>query len=298
MSKQEDHDSDDVEDLDLYEDDYLSVQSIRDSHSDVEESVVVTWKMGRRENTEMVHTAVTPVSREGEDSQTVCDPRVIRISTVLEPENIAPLFSGAEWAGTRVWHAAIRATEYLYDTYGDVFNSHCDTKNIGKKSLVELGCGLGVPGMIASKFMGASPVVLTDQSNITSQLIRNVKSNFPENCEADHIAVLPLDWSRKAVRSLLKETGLEKVGFDFVLNCDCVFEPLYGKSWMLLIEVIDEFLLINPKCIVLTSMERRNSDGINLFLEKLRQVGDVDLVHEDIENNIEIYSTTRINQTE
>jgi len=98
MSKQEGHNSDDDEDLDLYEDDYLSVQSIRDSHSDVEESVVVTWKRGRRINTEMVNTTVPPIPREGEDIPIVIDPGEIRISTVLEPENIAPLFSGAEWA--------------------------------------------------------------------------------------------------------------------------------------------------------------------------------------------------------
>ena len=84
-------------------------------------------------------------------------------------------------------------------------------------------------------------------------------------------------------------------GFDFVLNCDCVYEPLYGKSWELLAEVVDEMLKINPKCIVVSSVERRRADGIDSFVQRMKScehVGSVDRVLRDDKLQLEIYVTT------
>ena len=55
-----------------------------------------------------------------------------------------------------------------------------------RHSLFELGCGLGVPGMIAS--LRGATTVLSEQERLLDQLRRNI-------------------------------------------HCDCVFEPLYGKSF-------------------------------------------------------------------
>jgi len=88
-------------------------------------------------------------------------------------------------------------------------------------------------------------------------------------------------------------------GFDIVLNCDCVYEPLYGKSWELLVEVIDECLKLNPKCLVVTSVERRASDGIDDFVERMRScefVGKVERVMEDKGRKLELYITTGISE--
>jgi hypothetical protein len=66
-------------------------------------------------------------------------------------------------------------------------------------------------------------------------------------------------------------------------------------SWHLLNETIDELLKVNPKCIVISSMERRNGDGIDDFLEEMRSmahVGEVTKVwSEEGRTKIEIYET-------
>mmetsp|Transcript_24544 Transcript_24544/g.44395 ORF Transcript_24544/g.44395 Transcript_24544/m.44395 type:complete len:167 (-) Transcript_24544:976-1476(-) len=151
-------------------------------------------------------------------------------------------------------------------------------------------------------------VILTDQESIMSQLNKNVQDNFPDSSimtppvgethlnsdVSSTIQALPLTWSREGVRQLLVDTDMEEQGVDICLNCDCVYEPLYGESWKALVEVIDEILRVNPKCLVLTSCERRNADGIPNFLEAMQQsshVSQVDLVHFDPMNNIELYIT-------
>ena len=63
----------------------------------------------------------------------------------------------------------------------------------------------------------------------------------------------------------------QETDFDIVLNCDCVYEPLYGDSWKLLVECIDELLKQNPKTIAITSVERRNADQIDEFLKALQE---------------------------
>lgn len=79
------------------------------------------------------------------------------------------------------------------------------------------------------------------------------------------------------------------------IHVDCVFEPLYGKSWHLLNETIDELLRVNPKCVVVSSMERRGpADGIDLFIEEMKNmefVGCVEKVYYDEKRKIEIYVT-------
>jgi hypothetical protein len=126
------------------------------------------------------------------------------------------------------------------------------TKTKTKTSILELGCGLGVPGMILH-LMGCD-VVLTDQPGILSQLERNVAINFgttariggggqDEDKDEDDggprrrrgrpgaatIRAMPLSWSRDCARCLLEDLGRGVTGFDIVVNCDCVYEPLYGK---------------------------------------------------------------------
>ena len=144
-------------------------------------------------------------------------------------------------AGTRVWQC-------LDQHYSDRLK-----KDV---SLIELECGLCVPCMIAAQ-MGAK-VVLTDQPSLLLQLQQNIQDNFhiPYNLQNQHshqkasnpyqIRAKPLSWSRYALQIHL--TSLQNIHqFDFILNCDCVVEPLYGDSWKLLVEVIDELLPIHPQ---------------------------------------------------
>jgi len=234
-------------------------------------------------------------------------PGTLLLSTLLEEDDIVPLFDGAGWAGTRVWAAAIWGIKYLIEEYGEQINKGEKYMNM---SMCELGCGLGVPGMVWHQ-MGHD-AILTDQESIMHQMVENVKSNFAntftegssfrqgvdidekgDNQPVGKIFAEPLSWSREGFHTLLQSTGYPS-GYDIVLNCDCVYEPLYGKSWELLVEVIDECLKVNPKCIVVTSVERRTADGIDQFVERMGEsehVGQVDRIMRDDDKDLELYIT-------
>jgi len=215
--------------------------------------------------------------------------RPLHISTLLEQDSLAPLFAGAQWAGTRVWHAAIAMIQYLLEHHRDDFLNNNNDNN--SRRLLELGCGLGVPGMICHELFCCNndnnETYLTDQESIISQLEKNIRSNFPSS---KNIHAQPLSWSEE-IDPLIQEKK-----FDIVINCDCVYEPLYGDSWKLLVHVLYHVLERNPKALVLVSVERRNTDGINDFLTKLQSSGNhrVDKVWSDEEYKIEIYRLSLI----
>jgi len=227
----------------------IQFQSIRNKDG-LEEAISVQW-----------HTNAT---------------KPLLISTLLKPDDLAPLFDGAGWAGTRVWNAAIAAIQYLVD------NSLVSSST----NLLELGCGLGVPGMMLHSLFDCN-VCLTDQESILSQLENNVENNFSDSQQK--IVARPLSWSKESIQALLQQHAHD---FDVVLNCDCVYEPLYGESWKLLVVCIDELLRHNPKALVVTSVERRAADGIDQFLEALQESSHVSTINkawEDADYNIEIY---------
>lgn len=179
--------------------------------------------------------------------------RTIRLDQRLEEEDIAPLFDGSVWAGTRVWEAAVILTDEVIDRYGHMLASGC--------RVVELGCGLGLPGM-ACAALGAN-VMLTEVEEVLELLERNVAANFggdgPGSCKA-----AALRWEPIAAQALARDAG---GAFDLVLCCDCVFEPLYGESWRALVECL-EVLCAGPETIVLISVTQRNHSGIDRFLAR------------------------------
>ncbi|OEU08583.1 hypothetical protein FRACYDRAFT_249477 [Fragilariopsis cylindrus CCMP1102] len=146
------------------------------------------------------------------------------LSTRLEERSIAPIFDGTQWAGTRVWKAAILAVEYL------IRLKQTNKNMLGSSSLLELGCGLGVPGMIwkqlllqEQKIMGSSDnnngrVVLTDRDSLITQLETNIENNFHVN---DNIIASPLDWSTD-VTSVERRNQDNLEGFLTKLKCSGV----------------------------------------------------------------------------
>jgi len=130
--------------------------------------------------------------------------------------------------------------------------------------------------------------ILTDQESLVGQLSGNVTENFSPpasqsqmttmNVEGEikkgggrsNVEVHPLTWSRAGIRRLLRDTNRTSKGFNVALNCDCVYDPLYGvDSRKMLVEVIDELLTVNVDTVVITSVERRRGDGVDEFLRDM-----------------------------
>ena len=58
--------------------------------------------------------------------------------TILQQEDeLAPLFSGAAWAGTRLWDAAIYLMRHFISEYADRIQ-----ENDGDMGIIELGAGM------------------------------------------------------------------------------------------------------------------------------------------------------------
>ena len=193
-------------------------------------------------------------------------------------------------AGTRVWKAAIVALQYLLDEHGPLKQEYLAKSSTF--SCLELGCGLGVPGMILHAFYPDSRIVLTDCAALLPQLESNLKQNFPSTTDIaakPSLSAATLDWDEAAdLQQLLSGCNLDS--FDVVLNCDCIYEPLYGTSWKALLQVQVALLQRQPNALVLTSLERRKFDGADKYLAALRQheaVTKVELVHQD--DPVEIY---------
>jgi hypothetical protein len=219
--------------------------------------------------------------------------RALYLTTKLEEAEIAPLFHGTQWAGTRVWKAAVLALEYLLEHYS---SSSRNSDSGAPKSLLELGCGLGVPGMLWHLLHEEkNKVVITDQPALMSQLQENVDNNFAGN---DSIQPKPLSWSEEGLSTLLQECG----NFDICLNCDCIYEPLYGRdAWEALADVLGSLAKKSPNTLLVTSVERRRGDGLENFFERLLATGSVAPIKQVLRNDddkhhiIEIYITHGMN---
>ncbi|OQR85008.1 hypothetical protein ACHHYP_12443 [Achlya hypogyna] len=189
------------------------------------------------------------------DAVKVCEERIVihvedkslDISLLLDEEELAPLFCGAAWAGTLVWEAAELLSNYMLNEL-----------DVSSLRVLELGAGLGVPGMVAG-LLGAQHVVLTEQPELVPLLRTNIRRNF---AGANSVAAAELSWGREATRAFVATHGT----FDVLLSCDCVYEPLYGESWRALAHTMDELCAANPACRALVSVERRHGDGIDRFL--------------------------------
>jgi hypothetical protein len=220
----------------------------------------------------------------------------IELSACLPESELAPMFDGTQWAGTRVWTASMVGTQYLL-----ALTAETSLPFHQPMSLLELGCGLGVPGMIWHLFQRQqqqidSLVVLTDMPSLLPQLQRNLDHNqllWPDqvwDSEADlkgsrHcIRAESLEWSAQGIYALNEKMAaicglsgdrrqqLERFPWDIVVCCDCIFEPLYGTAaWQQLLACQLILLQQNPRTIMITVVERRNHDGINRYLQQVHK---------------------------
>lgn len=83
----------------------------------------------------------------------LADPMALCDNEVVEPTSA--LWADGSWTGTLIWDSAVHVTELL-------LASPAWRATLRGTSVVELGCGLGLPGL-ACALLGASPVLLTDR---------------------------------------------------------------------------------------------------------------------------------------
>lgn len=162
-----------------------------------------------------------------------------------------------------VYPAAVKLTDQLLER-------HMLSLKNGSR-VIELGCGLGLPGMVSAA-LGAH-VLLTDVPEVIPFIEKRIAQNFPTNpAHTDgSVRSAALAWDSASAKQLLAQEGC----FDLVLSSDGIYAPLYGEgSSESLAEVICS--LCGPSTTALVALHHRPaegapSDGTEKFLVALRQ---------------------------
>ncbi|KAG3249868.1 hypothetical protein PI124_g5480 [Phytophthora idaei] len=192
----------------------------------------------------------------------------LNLTLLMQADELAPLFSGAAWAGTLLWGAAVHLARRFLTDYRLQLEDPSNSLRV-----IELGAGIGVPGM-AARVAGAKHVVLTEQDELLRLMhvnlaanadVLNLPSGEEDVDDKGGIVARSLSWGVQQTKEYLAQYPNEKV--DVVLSCDCIYEPLYGTSWRALAQTMELLCLANPKCVVLMGVERCNQDGIDKFLD-------------------------------
>jgi len=188
----------------------------------------------------------------GDENGDFCAPDDPRLERILDD---------GTWAGTLLWDAAIHlANEMLRDEEMGAL--------VKGRRVVELGCGLGLPGFVASRWLGASYVELTDREDV----VHLCESNIELTKSHELMKARTIEWTDPQD---LSQCGV----VDVILAADCIFQPLYGDSWPLW-DVLKRFSALaqdagRAQPVILLSAERRPDDGIDKFLDLARSCGEV-----------------------
>lgn len=118
---------------------------------------------------------------------------------------------------------------------------------------------------MAARVAGAKHVVISEQPELVELMERNIADNAAVLTSNGSIAAREFSWGVAETQAYLTKYPNEPI--DLVLSCDCIYEPLYGKSWMALAQTMEALCVANKNCVVLMGVERRNQDGIDKFLE-------------------------------
>jgi predicted nicotinamide N-methyase len=134
-------------------------------------------------------------------------------------ENLAPYFGV-------VWPASLALCAYL--DQGDV------KRRIRHRSVVELGCGLGLPAMICSR-AGGECVVVDSHPSVPSFLRLNVSQNEP------------LSLTFKSPEDLVSECKTQGKVFDWVIASDVLYDRAMAEGFA---EVMSLIASPDATCVV------------------------------------------------
>ena len=140
--------------------------------------------------------------------------------------------------GLDIWPGALALCHYLS------LNIHI----VAQRNVLELGAGVGLPGLLAAKLGAHRPVVLTDyQSQVVGYYPTNVSLNglTPEDVQGQ-----VLDWTKiKDISPSLQES------FHVLLAADAIYEERFVEP---LINSIIALLNVDFGCVIMAHQTRRS----------------------------------------
>jgi len=158
--------------------------------------------------------------------------------------------------GQIVWPAAELLASFLVK-HRHIFD--------GVSSVVELGSGAGLSGLVAAKLCGeGGHVVLTDNNQLVLELLqRNIHVNFPNQIPAHQIECCELSWGLEDTAKFVSVHGK----FDLILGADVVF---WLSAVPLLFETVHYFLSQQPSAKFVLSYVNRCELTTKLLFDTAR----------------------------
>lgn len=186
--------------------------------------------------------------------QTSCDPGIYAFGRSLgvDPsDDPDPLWDFGH-TGLQLWPSAFVLGDFLLSCAGRAM--------VGGRSVLELGCGVGLLGLVA-KLAGARHVVLTDADPLVLSLCKhNLQLNHrisagAADVEGTALATAPIDVRQLDWRDESALDGaLPKGGVDVVLAADVVYEEgVSANLRRVLLQITD----LHPRCQVLLAVKYR-----------------------------------------
>lgn len=146
------------------------------------------------------------------------------ILTVFEEDQDTESKIEEHQLGLKSWRGGELLAAFLCETLSE---------SIKGATVLELGCGVGLPGIMAAK-LGAKRVVLTD---MTQQLIETAQLGAEASGVQDTCTFMRLDWKdvvhnkisiTKWKQRLIQEDD-EQSEFDYILASDCVYSVFTAR---------------------------------------------------------------------
>ncbi|RLN62421.1 hypothetical protein BBJ29_004703 [Phytophthora kernoviae] len=121
------------------------------------------------------------------------------------------VFQEKQGQQAKVWDCALVLAKFLAN------NEFFPTGFFHNKRVIELGCGIGVPGLAAAA-LGAKEVILTDMPVAILWIQTNIQRNQTLNCISDNVRSTSLMWGEQEKQDLGQ--------FDVILCSDLVYGEL------------------------------------------------------------------------
>jgi len=196
-------------------------------------------------------------------------------------QDLAPLFSGPLWSAM-IWERSVRTMCNFLEK---------NKNNIKSRKVVELGCGLGVPGLVAGISCEAEKVWLTDREDDLIPLRKAFAVNVAALGEySGRIEPVDFDWS-ESVRA--------DVQADVILAVECVSADVYGvESLDWLIAAILMVCRKDADVVLYLCSARRKNDGLDIVIDRLQKLSSVrdilkvDGYSDDTVRDVHLYQVT------
>mmetsp|Transcript_16189 Transcript_16189/g.21276 ORF Transcript_16189/g.21276 Transcript_16189/m.21276 type:complete len:300 (-) Transcript_16189:1122-2021(-) len=151
------------------------------------------------------------------------------------------------------------------------------------KAVIELGCGVGLPGLVASR-LGAREVHLTDKSVAVPNLQEEIRLNNSQELAECKLTAASLEWGKKGAKqymqSALPTSAKSNHSFDVVLCSDLIYAGDTSTTESL-VDTIDEITApqkggCSKVCEVVSCHEIRFQKSTlqeEIFVNKLNDIG-------------------------